>query len=80
MNYEKMTLKSDVTKVVEKISPYIPFLGFLSGGITIAKHVYSHKSKSSNSPEDNKDPSNSPVAAELPDEHLKTLKFLSKII
>ena len=23
----------------------IPFLGFLSGGITTAKHVYEHKSK-----------------------------------
>ena len=38
-------LKSDVIKVVERISPYIPFLGFLSGGITTAKHVYEHKTK-----------------------------------
>ena len=44
-------LKSDVIKVVEKISPCIPFLGFLSGGITTAKHVYDHKYKFSNSPE-----------------------------
>ena len=36
-------LKSDVIKVVEKISPYIPFLGFLSGGITTGKHIYGHK-------------------------------------
>ena len=38
-------LKNDVPNVVEKISPYTPFLGFLSGGITTAKHVYEHKSK-----------------------------------
>ena len=36
-------LKSDVIKVVENISPYIPFLGFLSGGITTGKHIYDHK-------------------------------------
>ena len=36
-------LKINVTKVVEKISPYIPFLGFLSGGVTTGKHIYDHK-------------------------------------
>ena len=30
-------LKSDVIKVVENISPYIPFLGFLSGGMTMKR-------------------------------------------
>ena len=39
-------LKSDVIKIIENISPYnIPFLGFLSGGITTVKHVYEHKTK-----------------------------------
>ena len=38
-------LKNDVRNVVKKITPYIPFLGFLSGGITTVKHVYEHKSK-----------------------------------
>ena len=38
-------LKSYVHNVVEIVSPYIPFLGFLSGGITTDKHVYEHKSK-----------------------------------
>ena len=28
---------------MENISPYIPFLEFLSGGITTRKHVYDHK-------------------------------------
>ena len=60
-------LKNDVIKVVEKISPYIPFLGFLSGGITTAKHVYEYKTKnteqqtsdkSCSSKENNKYPSN----------------------
>ena len=38
-------LKRDVYSLVEKITPFIPFLGILSGGITTAKHVYDHKSK-----------------------------------
>ena len=37
-------LKRDVHSLVERITPFIPFLGFLSGGITTAKHVYGHKS------------------------------------
>ena len=36
-------LKNDVRNAVEKISPYIPILGFLSGGITTAKHVCDYK-------------------------------------
>ena len=36
-------LKSNVIKIVEMISPYIPCLGFLSGGITTGKHIYDHK-------------------------------------
>ena len=28
---------------MDKISPYISCLGFLSGGITTGKHVYDHK-------------------------------------
>ena len=32
-------LKSNVIKIVEMISPYIPCLGFLSGGITTGKHL-----------------------------------------
>ena len=38
-------LKRDVYSLVEKISPFIPFLGFLSGGITTAKHAYDRKNK-----------------------------------
>ena len=45
-------LKNDVRNAVEKISPYIPFLGFLSGGITTAKHFYEHKSKPKNEQSD----------------------------
>ena len=44
-------LKSDVIKVVEKISPYIPCLGFLSGGITTGKHIYNHKNNKNKSEE-----------------------------
>ena len=35
-------LKRDVHSLVEKITPFIPFLD-ISGGITTAKHVYGHK-------------------------------------
>ena len=38
-------LKRDVNSIVEKISPYIPFISFLSGGIITAKHVYGHKTE-----------------------------------
>ena len=38
-------LKRDVYDLVEKISPFIPFLGIISGGITTAKHIYSHKTE-----------------------------------
>ena len=72
-------LKNDVRNAVERISPYIPFLGFLSGGMTAAKHVYEDKTKNTeqqlscssqcanslHTKEDNKYPSNPPVAAEL---------------
>ena len=38
-------LKRDVYLLVEKITPFVPFLRILSGWITTAKHVYDHKSK-----------------------------------
>lgn len=38
-------LKKDVYTVIETITPYLRFLGILSGGITTAKHVYNHKTK-----------------------------------
>ena len=41
-------LKSDVIKVVENISPYIPFSGLLSGGITTGRHIYDHKKNENN--------------------------------
>ena len=36
-------LKRDVHSLVERITSFTPFLGFLSCGITTARHVYSHK-------------------------------------
>ena len=33
-------LKKDVHRIVETLSPYIPFVGFLSGGTATAKHIY----------------------------------------
>jgi hypothetical protein len=39
LNQDKM-FKSDVKSVVAKLSPYIPYLGIVSGGVTTVKHVY----------------------------------------
>ena len=36
-------LRKDVLTAVEMITPYVPFLGLLSGGVITAKHVYNHK-------------------------------------
>ena len=36
-------LKRDVMRLVTTISPYIPFLGFISGGATMATHVMNKK-------------------------------------
>lgn len=38
-------LKRDVYCIVEKVSPYLPLIGILSGGITVGKHVYHHVAK-----------------------------------
>ena len=39
-------LKRDVYRVVETVSPYIPLVGFFTGGITTIKHVNKHKVES----------------------------------
>jgi hypothetical protein len=39
LNQDKL-FKSDVKSVVAKLSPYIPYLGIVSGGVTTVKHVY----------------------------------------
>ena len=49
-------LRKDVYHIVETLSPYIPCIGFLSGGITTAKHIYNHRGESEEAKEQ---PSNS---------------------
>jgi hypothetical protein len=39
LNQDKL-FRSDVKGVVGKLSPYIPYLGIVSGGVTTVKHVY----------------------------------------
>ena len=39
LNQDKL-FKSDVKSVVAKLSPYIPYLDIVSGGVTTVKHVY----------------------------------------
>jgi hypothetical protein len=39
LNQDKL-FKSDVKSVVAKLSPYIPYLGIVSGEVTTVKHVY----------------------------------------
>ena len=36
-------LKRDVKNLVEKITPFLPYLGIISGGITVGKHVVKKK-------------------------------------
>ena len=36
-------LKRDVKNLVEKLTPFLPCLGLLSGGITVGKHVFKKK-------------------------------------
>ena len=48
--------KKDVQKAVELISPYIPYLGILSGGVTTAKHIHEHSTKDKISTETSTDP------------------------
>ena len=36
-------VRRDVYHIVEALSSYIPLIGFLSGGITTAKHIYNHR-------------------------------------
>ena len=38
-------LRRDVKSIVEKVNPYLPYLGVLSGGITVGKHVVKKQSK-----------------------------------
>ena len=38
-------LKRDLKSVVEKLSPYLPYLGILSGGVTVGKHVIKKRNK-----------------------------------
>ena len=47
-------LRKDVYRIVETLSPYIPVIGFLSGGITTAKHIYNNKDTKGQSPKSNK--------------------------
>ena len=42
-------LKRDVKSVVEKLSPYLPYLGILSGGVTVGKHVIKKQSTATTS-------------------------------
>ena len=38
-------LRKDVKSVVKKLTPFLPYLGILSGGVTVGKHVVKHKTK-----------------------------------
>ena len=40
-------LKNDVKKIVGYITPFIPYIGIISGGITVGGHVFNKKTKCS---------------------------------
>ena len=39
-------LRRDVKSIVERFTPFLPFLGIISGGVTVGKHVIKHKALS----------------------------------
>ena len=41
-------LRSDVKSIIERFTPFLPFLGIISGGVTVGKHVIKHKSFDTN--------------------------------
>ena len=43
---EDKLLQRDIKKVVEFISPFIPFIGVITGGATLGKHVMQHQRNS----------------------------------
>jgi hypothetical protein len=51
LNQDKL-FKSDVKSVVAKLSPYIPYLGIVSGGASTVKHVYRRAPEQSTSEEE----------------------------
>ena len=36
-------LRRDVKSIIERFTPFLPFLGIISGGVTVGKHVIKHK-------------------------------------
>ena len=40
---ENKLLKKDLKRIVGYVTPYIPLVGILSGGVTVGKHVLSSK-------------------------------------
>ena len=38
-------LKRDIKKIVGYITPFVPFIGIISGGITVGGHVISKKTE-----------------------------------
>lgn len=47
-------LRHDATNLVSSLTPYIPYLGFLSGVITVGKHVSAHIINKNEKQSDNK--------------------------
>ena len=49
---ENSLLKKDIKNLVSYVTPYIPLIGILSGGITVGKHVISSKVTQSGEPKE----------------------------
>ena len=52
---EDKLLKRDIKKVVGFISPFIPFIGVITGGATLGKHVMQHQREHSGHSEQNEE-------------------------
>jgi hypothetical protein len=59
LNKDKL-FRSDVKSVVAKLSPYVPYLGIVSGGVTTVKHVY-RKTPSEEEPPKKEEPEEASV-------------------
>ena len=38
-------LKTDIESIISSITPYLPYIGLPSGGVTVSKHVSKHMYK-----------------------------------
>lgn len=56
-------LKRDIENIVAYATPFLPFLGLISGGLTTGKHVYTHCSSNTSDTSNTSNASDSKASA-----------------